>query len=960
MSYRLAARDASRRHMRLALLIVLAPLTWAANPALASAQAGGVSDAQDTLGVLVGTLSGFDDGQPIGYATVSLSGAAGALFADSKGTFRLTRLVPGSYHLRTRQIGYAPLDTTLVVAAGPEETTVALRMHRVAVRLTGVAVEGHRGRGCVTTGVPDSTVNPTLATVFAQVRENVDRFRLLLDEYPFEYAREERRAFELDPGGDSTLSVDTVSYESRSQRPYQVGGIIYTDYDAIGRPRHVMYLPTFRDFADPAFLKAHCFTYGGTGPLGGAHGARAIRVDFRPARSIESPDVEGSIYLDAERFIVRRAVFRMTKPERADPPVLGLSATTTFRELVPLVPVFDSVETRQPFPTRTVASPRTLGGPRETISQQVVERDRLLNFGFERKGLGEQGEHDSAPARQVAAAPAAAAAPPPVRGLVGRVIEANGTPVAGATLGLYGVADTTVTSDSGGFAVADAPVGAHTLWVRRLGFEGMRVPVTVSREHPRPIVVTLARAVPVLATVVTTAEARSAMKDVGLDRRMRAGQGQFLTYEQIERRHAASVSQLLQGMRGIRILQRPWEFETSVVGTRGAGSCVSYSVDGIPQSVVSDHDIDNITDPSEIGAIEVYSSAERPPGMGGLEERPLPDPRQALPVIDTAGQQCVLVVIWTRSKLGLGPRATPTQAAGIHGTRARPVFPAGSLCEVRPAEDTIEVALYAALQAEGAPAVPDTAWTHYERRVLDAIRGAFVMPSDLPISVFGYAFAMAGGAAGVPTSRVPSLAVAPGLSGVIAFTLDSVGALGKVRVAASSLSGAADTSVLAALTDAEAAHTFPRATGELTTGSAGVRRFDLVLSTGQPAVGGPAVVLGRLLEPMWPLGRRSSIAQGTQPSLAPDGVLRFGADSVTLEFVVDEAGQAALSTVRELGGSNRTDGSRQSQRDFLARVLRALPKFRFTPALIGACPVRQLVRQGFAYSQKLGDTGPGE
>jgi hypothetical protein len=64
-----------------------------------------------------------------------------------------------------------------------------------------------------------------------------------------------------------------------------------------------------------------------------------------------------------------------------------------------------------------------------------------------------------------------------------------------------------------------------------------------------------------------------------------------------------------------------------------------------------------------------------------------------------------------------------------------------------------------------------------------------------------------------------------------------------------------------------------------------------------------------------------------------------------LEFAVDEQGRAAMSTVREFGQAGANGGA--SDRALLARVIRALPGFRFQPALIGACPVRQMMIAAF-------------
>lgn len=349
--------------------------------------------ASDSSGTLTGTLIGRDDGQVVQYGTVLLVGSGEALFTDADGRFRINRLIPGTYRIRARQIGYAPADTSVRVDAVPAVTTATIHLVRLPPRLGVVKVEGHRSGDCVVTGVPDSAVDPGLAANFAQVRENVDRFVLLMDQYPFRYTGEERIVRRLEPGGDSTLFADTITYESRGQRRYRVGAVVY---DAPGPqgPRRVMYLPTFRDLADSTFLAAHCFSFGGE-QLEPKSKERVLRLDFRPGSAISTPDVEGSVFLDAERLIVRRAVFRLTKPESLDPPVLQLTVTSMYRELLPFVPVLDESRTVQPFPpddpTRRVVTNRT-----------IITTDRILRYQFETVAPGDQpaaiSPHHSAPA----------------------------------------------------------------------------------------------------------------------------------------------------------------------------------------------------------------------------------------------------------------------------------------------------------------------------------------------------------------------------------------------------------------------------------------------------------------------------------------------------------------------------------------------------------------------------------
>jgi hypothetical protein len=360
-----------------------------------AAERGGPADSSGTL---AGQLVDAETGQPVPYGTVVLLETDHALFADANGYFRVAHLAPHAYRIRTRQIGFALADTTVHVESAPTITTVTLRMRRIPAGLALVRIRSKRSKECVATGVPDSASDPELAALFAQVRENVDRNRVLVDQYPFRYQRESRRIVRLDPGGDSLEAVDTTLYLSRARHPYQVGGTIYTDA-SLGRV--YMFLPTFRELADSAFLAAHCFDYGGM-RRDEASGDQLVRIDFRPARTITSPDVEGSIYLDANRFVVRRAVFTMTRPKSADPPLLGLTVETTFRELVPFVPMIDSVHSEQPLPDRPARSghlgldpasmaPGGLTGMSDTpqpVRRTAIATDDVVSVTFDRETPG--------------------------------------------------------------------------------------------------------------------------------------------------------------------------------------------------------------------------------------------------------------------------------------------------------------------------------------------------------------------------------------------------------------------------------------------------------------------------------------------------------------------------------------------------------------------------------------------
>src|SRR5579872_642931 len=166
---------------RMRLIRALVCMTGLAAPLPGWAQGGGPAGS----GVLSGHIIDRDGGQPVPFGTVLMGDGRGT-FANDQGAFRLSGLAPGRYAVRARQIGYAPVDTTVAISGTAEPTTVVFRLRRLAFSLARIRVQGQEN-GCVPAPSPAVAQGTPLGMVLAQVRENVDRLRLLLDEYPFRY-----------------------------------------------------------------------------------------------------------------------------------------------------------------------------------------------------------------------------------------------------------------------------------------------------------------------------------------------------------------------------------------------------------------------------------------------------------------------------------------------------------------------------------------------------------------------------------------------------------------------------------------------------------------------------------------------------------------------------------------------------------------------------------------------------
>ena len=332
-----------RRAFPLALLVA----------ATASAQQPGV--------VVRGTVVGPGD-TPLAYAVVSLDSGGSERFTDASGAFFFNGVAAGQVHLRARRLGYRPLDTLVTVA--PEMAPVAVRMERLAVALSAIRVTAERR--CARGGAPNAASSPELAAIFEQIRENARRYRLVASRYPFVY----RAVRSFENTGDyygSKVTRDTVVMSSASDWQYAPGKVV-ADVVVLGKRERQMNLPALAQFADEAFIAAHCFSYGG---LSTDYGRPLVRVDFRPTIDIDAPDIEGSVFVDpGHDYVIRRLLISLTQPQRATYGVESLDVTTVYRETRPPIIVLDTV----------VAVTRTGGGGRRG---QRVETQTLLEFFFQ-------------------------------------------------------------------------------------------------------------------------------------------------------------------------------------------------------------------------------------------------------------------------------------------------------------------------------------------------------------------------------------------------------------------------------------------------------------------------------------------------------------------------------------------------------------------------------------------------
>ena len=174
---------------------------------------------------------------------------------------------------------------------------------------------------------------------------------------------------------------------------------------------------------------------------------------------------------------------------------------------------------------------------------------------------------------------------------------------------------------------------------------------------------------------------------------------------------------------------------------------------------------DNLIDVSQLGAVEVYSAAERPPGYGTMQGAPPPPPPDTgrrpgnAPAGSSTGQlttpgaqnnqsylpsqPCRLILVWTRAHLALPDPSTittpavSTQKTAPHDmTHGLPSFPSDASCTTQAAADTIDLLIYASVQGTPPRAMSDADWSAYKDQVLAGLLRWTDLPSELLLPRF--------------------------------------------------------------------------------------------------------------------------------------------------------------------------------------------------------------------------------
>jgi Carboxypeptidase regulatory-like domain len=287
---------------------------------------------------LRGTVVSAETGQPLGYTIVTLHPNGGNLFTDASGAFAFARTTVGTHLLSVRQIGYAPLDTGIVIREG-SETILHIALRHLAIELPPVTITAAQ---CTQPGPPDST-DAALLAVFDQLQEHARRYELLADAYPFHYELEMSERNVNQRGDTGRPYVRRLRFSSDDDHPYAVGRVVEPGWWPWGGAAEVVVIHSadLQDLGNPSFIKSHCFRLAGQDTI---EGETLVRIDFEPATRIGSADMAGAAFLDPTTYELRYTETRLTRPERSLlTDVRAMTFRTRFRNIAAGVPLQDSL-----------------------------------------------------------------------------------------------------------------------------------------------------------------------------------------------------------------------------------------------------------------------------------------------------------------------------------------------------------------------------------------------------------------------------------------------------------------------------------------------------------------------------------------------------------------------------------------------------------------------------------------
>ncbi|MDQ3696897.1 MAG: carboxypeptidase regulatory-like domain-containing protein [Gemmatimonadota bacterium] len=242
----------------------------------------------------------------VGGALVALISPGGAVRVEAvtgeSGWRMLVAPEPGTYRVRVRRIGYAPMLSAAVTLARSDTTTLELRVAELKIALPTVSVR--ESKQCA--GQPGETAR--VAVVWEEVRKALQVSELTRAGSLLTLAARNHRQWLSRRGqveyADTTAVRFVVgsAFEARSAADLSRYGYI-VGTEGAGRS---YYAPDAASLLSDDFVRDHCFQLvAGSGDTEGL-----IGLQFEPVPGRWLPDIEGELWLDERTAELRHLEFR--------------------------------------------------------------------------------------------------------------------------------------------------------------------------------------------------------------------------------------------------------------------------------------------------------------------------------------------------------------------------------------------------------------------------------------------------------------------------------------------------------------------------------------------------------------------------------------------------------------------------------------------------------------------------
>jgi hypothetical protein len=249
---------------------------------------------------------------------------------NARGEARLDWPTTGVFRLRVRQLGYRFVERELRASGAPVDT-VTIALDRVAFVLPELRAEVRHQCDAL----PDSASRQLALLALGQLRLAAEHYEQFRREYPFDMRGERRTVFVGSDGHPKQVQVNPERESSdRWGDPYRPGDVLRRERR--GFSASLLFISTL---ADSVFWSAHCFSVRGMETRGTQ---RLLRLEFAPVPDLQTPDWEGTAWIDSSTSVLRRIDFRLVGLSDDDEP-RRLEGYTTFSAPSPYITIPDSI-----------------------------------------------------------------------------------------------------------------------------------------------------------------------------------------------------------------------------------------------------------------------------------------------------------------------------------------------------------------------------------------------------------------------------------------------------------------------------------------------------------------------------------------------------------------------------------------------------------------------------------------